>query len=248
METFACGEHPPGFVIELVDVFLRQKHSGCLVAGDSHEPNGNRSHVHLDLASFADGVVPLRHFRFVAVAKLRELAREIQAHLFVGIFVDAFLHEQPRQSQRSFQVGHFRRSVDAVGFQRCQMFEDIDERWIARILDRLRVTAVPVPHALRVAERTQYVLQILCVVMWKEKLDHVQRLVAFNPSCKRRSDHPTHELRDGRSVHDRRKLIITSARGQSQPVVNAVLKRTTFTSGASWIREASIRRMMQPPY
>ena len=29
------------------------------------------------------------------------------------------------------------------------------------------------------------------------------------------------------------KLIITSARGQSQPVVSAVLKRTTFTSGAS---------------
>jgi hypothetical protein len=50
--------------------------------------------VPLYLAAFPNHIAPILHFFRVACAQLRELVGELESHLLVGVFGDAFLHEQ----------------------------------------------------------------------------------------------------------------------------------------------------------
>ena len=54
---------------------------------------------------------------------------------------------------------------------------------------------------LRVAKRIENVFKILRVVVRKEQIDDVQRLIAFDSSRQWRADHSAYELGDGCGVH-----------------------------------------------
>ena len=68
----------------------------------------------------------------------------------------------------------------------------------------------------------------------------VEEVAGTHGAGERSADHPPHELRDERFVDSSAKLIITSARGQSHPVVRLRLKKTTRKSGSSSMFEGAI--------